>query len=346
MNRTLIIIRIVIWSAIALALIGLLVSGVLGNRFGGFSFEFNFGDGGNMKTVYEETVPVAGISDLTLDLKSMNVVFTASDSAEIRIVHEAAGDIDKDQYVKVEKTATSVTVKQPMPKGIWFFRTVVPQRLTVYLPTSYANALNINNTSGNLKIEPALYLSAFALRLTSGNFSCDAPLTAKDIIICMTSGDVNVNALSCDTYNIISTSGNVRGGSLSGKGSLRMTSGDVGFDSVTGVQHEIETTSGNIRINSISGKASLRDTSGNISATLKGPSADFTAHTSSGNIDVTLPKDASARIQASCSSGNIRGDVGFSYDEKGKHASATVGSGSATIDLSATSGNINVNTLQ
>lgn len=346
MNRSLIIIRIVIWAAIAIALIGLLVTGLLGRGFSGFGFEFNITDGGNMKTVYEETVPVAGINDLTLDLKSMNVVFTAADSDQMRIVHEAAGELSKDQYITVEKTATSITVRQPMPKGIWFFRSVVPQRLTVYLPASYANALTINNTSGNLKIEPALNLSAFALRLTSGNFSCDAPLTAKDILIRMTSGDVNVNALSCDTYDIASTSGNMRGGSLTGKGTLRMTSGEIGFESITGAQHEIETLSGNIRINSISGKASLRDTSGNISATLTGPSADFTAYTSSGNIDVTLPKDASARIQASCTSGNIRGDVGFSYDEKGKHASATVGSGSAAIDVSATSGNINVNTQQ
>lgn len=339
MNRRLIIVQIVIWSIVGLALLGVLLSGVLNQ---GFSFMTHISLGGNMKQVYENTVSLSGVNDITLNLTSMDVAISSSENDELRIVQYAAGNLKESDYVSVEQNGDKVTVSQPVWHGFWLFRMSVPQRLTIYLPASYAQSLTLHSTSGNVDIEPALNLSKLDLKLTSGNVYSDDTITAKDIRIRMTSGDVGVYALVSDTYDIASTSGNIRGGELTGKGNIRLTSGEIIFESIAGASHRLETTSGNIRIGTLIGEADLQATSGNVTAKFEAPLSNVTAHAGSGNVNLTLPTGAAASVKASCGSGNINGDVGFSYDKGGRNATATVNGGGAMIDASVGSGNITI----
>lgn len=339
MNRRLIIVQIVIWSLVGLALLGVLVSGVLKQ---GFSWMTHISLGGNMKQVYENTVSLSGVNDLTLELTSMDVTFAASENDELRVVQYATGDLKQSDYVTVEQSGDKVDIRQPIWHGFWLFRMSVPQRLTVYLPASYAQSLTLRSTSGNVDIEPALNLQKLELKLTSGNIYSDDTITAKDLRIRMTSGDVGVYSLVSDTYDISSTSGNIRGGELTGKGSMQLTSGEIVFESVTGASHRLGTTSGNIRIGSLTGDTEMQAASGNITAKFEGTLSTVTAHAGSGNINLTLPSGAGATVKATCGSGNINGDVGFSYDKDGRNATATVNGGGAVVDASVGSGNITI----
>ncbi len=339
MNRRLIITQIVIWSLIGIALLGVLVSGVLKQ---GFSFVTHISMGGNMKQVYEKTVSLTGVNDLTLELTSMDVTFAASENGELRVVQYAAGNLQESDYVTVEQSGDKVAVRQPVWQGFWLFHMPVPQRLTVYLPASYSQSLTLRSTSGNVDIEPALNLQKLDLKLTSGNVYSEDTITAKDLRIRMTSGDVGVYALVCDTYDIASTSGNIRGGELTGKGSIQLTSGEIIFESITGESHRLESTSGNIRIGALTGEADMQAASGNVTAKFMAPLSNITAHAGSGNINLTLPAGAGATVKATCGSGNINGDIGFSYDKNGKNATATVNGGGAVINASVGSGNITI----
>ncbi len=339
MNRRLIIVQIVIWSLVGLALLGVLVSGVLNQ---GFSLMNHINLGGNMKQVYDKSISLSGINDISLELTSMDVTFSASENEELRIVQYAAGNIKESDYVTVEQSGDKVSIRQPVWQGFWLFRISAPQRLTVYLPASYAQSLNLRSTSGNVDIEPALNLQKLDLKLTSGNIYSDDTITAKDLRIRMTSGDVGAAALLSDTYDIASTSGNIRGGELSGKGSIQLTSGEIIFESVAGASHRLESTSGNIRIGSLTGEADMQAASGNITVKLAAPLLNVSAHTGSGNINLTLPAGEGATVKATCGSGNINGDVGFSYDKGGRNATATVNGGGAAINASIGSGNITI----
>lgn len=63
-----------------------------------------------------------------------------------------------------------------------------------------------------------------------------------------------------------------------------------------------------------------------------------------GTIDLTIPHDADAAIEASTSVGSVKGNVPFAISRNvvGAQGSATIGSGAAAVHLTASTGSINV----
>lgn len=75
-----------------------------------------------------------------------------------------------------------------------------------------------------------------------------------------------------------------------------------------------------------------------------GSGQHVTVQSSVGSLNLTLPHNASARISASTSIGNIDGNIPLSLDRHtvGADGSATVGAGAATVHLTASTGSIHI----
>ena len=334
--KTLKILQLVVW----LVIIAFLLTFMLMFTFGKVNFPRFMGNEKQVELL-QQTENVNGITGITMDLYSTDVVIKPSSSDEILISYRGPESLKDKLDVTVSVDNGELTIKQNRTQQFFFLWNLTSKIIELSLPQSYTNRIDFENASGNLSISGDYQLTSFSSRMTSGDVNLEN-IACPDFSVDSTSGNVTLGTIAATNISITMTSGNLRAASITGDGNIKTLSGDIRIESLTG-NDQLFMTSGNINVSSFSGSGSVSCSSGNIDITIAESSGDFSAKTNSGNVDITLEEAASYMIEANCTSGNVSANFPMSFSDNKNHAAGQVGNAEQSqLDVRTTSGNIHL----
>lgn len=326
------------WRILALlALAALLIMVLIRSTKGEFAV-FGWYDDSSVETVLDERFDIDGVRQVNLDVGALTVEVVSTQEEQVRVVFQSNLPRDRRAELAVERDGDTFTVEQLSRVRIGLFLNV-REKVTLYLP--------------------AVYQDALSLRLRSGNLSLTGTRAFSDLSVSLTSGNMEIGDITADTYAVHASSGNVTLGNWVGEGRVQVTSGNIRALSLSGGGHEIKSTSGTVRIGSLSGESILHvtsgtirverfegsgkfsSTSGSVNAGIARITGDLALSCVSGTIRVTVPQSASFRFDAETLSGSVKTD--FPSTRDGRRTTATVGSDPVyTLRCDTTSGSIKV----
>ena len=301
--KTLRIVQIVAWSAVAVMLIGLLVF-FLTHGGNGFDFAFDLSHPAGAQ-VLEKAAETADIQTVEVDVKNADVIYKTG-GEDIRVVCYGDSKRDAEAFSAVQSGGT-LRVSQAWRMFDWNWLSWGSRRVEVTLPAGWHGNLALTSASGDVSLTGEMALSEANLSLTSGDVRLDSALTAQSFRIASVSGDIRLGSVDCKSFDIHSTSGDIRLESLAGAGEVRTTSGTISLGSLVRMD-------GSVKLSTVSGDVQL--------ALAQSVGADVDAHCLSGDISSTYPlsysgsrrNDASGKIgtapysslMLSTTSGDIR----------------------------------------
>ncbi|APG04468.1 hypothetical protein BJI69_11540 [Luteibacter rhizovicinus DSM 16549] len=204
---------------------------------------------------------------------------------------------------------------------------------------SWGSDTRMQPTVLNVRVPKAVSVE---INVVSAPVSIDG-LDGGKIEINSVSGRIRGNLRSPD-LNLQTVSGSIDLAGSAAKADLQTVSGDITAPTVT-ERVEAQTVSGRMTIGGGPWKqANFSTVSGDTQIT-GGPSRDgkIDVDSMSGDVQLQLPSDVSAKLEASTFSGSIRSDFGSpssGEDGPGKQLKTTIGSGSAHIHVESFSGDV------
>lgn len=369
---------IIVYSAIAICLIGLLVFFLL---TGGIKTS-NFSIGGSLKLVNVQKTNLEGINSLKINYKSEDVVIYASDNDELILKEYMSFTPKEEDLTNITKSGKELRLENKRNGwNGWFLGFNKSSRMEIYLPSDYKDNIYLSTVSGNIESELELLVKDFVAASSSGDIAFHE-VTGEDITIRSTSGSLSIDKAE-GNRKLSTSSGDIKVYGGSGNTEVSSTSGSIYVESALG-DFKAGTSSGDIKVEGTIGRKDIHSTSGEIilensegyikASTSSGDikirntngAGDF--HSTSGLIDVEFSKDASSLtddINAETSSGDIiisvpasltfefhantsSGDISFfndtiSYSKNNRKATATVGrSPSTQLTTETTSGDIKI----
>jgi hypothetical protein len=145
--------------------------------------------------------------------------------------------------------------------------------------------------------------------------------------------------------DLTTANGEVRVRGIQGTLVANTTNGDVDVTAVRGAV-EVHTTNGQIRIAKVEGPAVAGTTNGSVAAELTALPArgEIEFQTTNGNIELTLPRDLHATLEAGTTNGRV--NINYKMTTQGtlssKSVQGTIGGGGPRIKLETTNGTIDV----
>ena len=211
--------------------------------------------------------------------------------------------------------------------------------------------------------------SAVTSKSRSRAWSLDITTTSGDITvkqargktkISSTSGEIQVRSLE-GTVNTSTTSGDISLGKVTGavnlstsSGSIRLEEGQDGLDAEsTSGDIQVGLLKGEFRMDTTSGEIVLSDgacagkahsVSGDIRICLAELSGNLDVSTTSGAVELQLPKTADFQFRFNTSSGDCQTffQEALSFDGKRRNAKGQYGGGAHSVDISTVSGDLEV----
>lgn len=313
------------------ALVGLVI--ILGMAAGiciwsvSYAESYNYGQidvvfgGGKVELYNIREFDVQDINNIKLKYKSPNIIFLKGQDKIV--IKEYLRKNRKNAEAAMEVVNGTLQVnggEKGTVVNIFAFNTQ-SERIEVYLPDTYINAVEVIVTSGNIKADEAFHFKEFHASANSGNIFCE-----------------NITA---DVIEANTTSGNIRFGLAQGERIMSASSGNIHISKGEG-STSIKTASGGIRVENAAGSLRASAASGNISVDLIRIEESIEIGTTSGNISIEIPKESAFSYEGSAASGSIRTDFDefLTINEKKNRASGAYGGNSLTeIHTSAASGN-------
>ncbi len=297
-SRKLNVVQIIIWSAIAILLTGVIIFGISG---GGMYWNRE------MTVQKQETISLAGIEKIKMDFSSENIVITSTDEDSIRVVESANRNLRDREKFSASRDGSILDISQGQNRMFMnIFGMSMNRKVELFIPRSFAESLELQLNSGNVILSDNLSVKSFSSSIDSGNFDAG---TLK----------------------------------VAGEASIETDSGNVRIASMDSMAYDIKVTSGNTRIDYLKGSGEIKGTSGNIRVGRLDITEYADVRTTSGNIELAIPKELNFEFEGYTASGNINTDFEIMYQSDKKHASGKVG-GEPYVKLNAevTSGNINI----
>ncbi|WP_226011188.1 DUF4097 family beta strand repeat-containing protein [Halomicrobium salinisoli] len=150
------------------------------------------------------------------------------------------------------------------------------------------------------------------------------------------SGDVELTGVRGPT-TVDTSSGDVRARDVDGDVTVDTSSGDVTLQSV-GVA-TVDVSSGDVEVIDADGNVTADTSSGDV--TVANPGGDVDVSASSGDVSIRLPAEPGATVSADVTSGDIE-TTGLDVSTDGSTLETTVGDGSRTVDVSTSSGDVEI----
>jgi DUF4097 and DUF4098 domain-containing protein YvlB len=276
-------------------------------------------------TSFDETRKLQPDARVSLDnLKGLIQVDTW-DRAEIRIAGQR-GDGTTGLLIEGDAAELKVKIEYPEGGGSWFggwgSDRADDSELRVTVPVGVA--LTVDSVTASIVVRG---VAGATLEVDNVSGDVDLDTGANEVEVNTVSGDAKIAARSGDV-DVESVSGDVEvSGALVGRIQLEAVSGRLVLDS-SGKAKQVDA-------GVVSGDIELR--------TGLQPGGKLKAESLSGNLVVVLPRDASARVNASSFTGSIRSPLGKVETEEhgpGSSLETTLGSGDGRIDLETFSGDL------
>lgn len=161
-------------------------------------------------------------------------------------------------------------------------------KITIYLPTDKATALNIESSTGDITIAKGFAFENISINVSTGSIHLDS-LKARGLNLSTSTGSINIRDVVCDGRIITSVStGNTTISQAYCRGlSSTSRTGDIELINVVALGNfSFETRTGDIEFNSCdANEIYARTNTGDIEGTLRSDMI-FLAKTSTGDIDV------------------------------------------------------------
>lgn len=262
MNKTVNIIIIILLSIITIFVTGLFVYLMCGNSLN-FKFEFN-----NYSTNKVETKEFDLVDDININANLSDVLIEKSDTN--KIIVELYSDNNIDHSINVDNKKVDINFYDNNVFNIFKKK----NRVLVKLPEDYKDKLNINVTTGDVKIKSFKNLKSNII-VQTGDIIAEL---LDEAIIDSKTGDIkidNINKINCNNttgdikINMIndafinSKTGDVKINELNNSSDITVITGDVKVSNATINEDSfIKVTTGDVKIASYSG--AFIETSNNI----------------------------------------------------------------------------------
>ncbi|MDR4432950.1 LiaG family protein [Bacillus tequilensis] len=169
-----------------------------------------------------------------------------------------------------------------------------------------------------------------------------------DLTVRTSSGDVSVHGnhhLVLSELNAVSASGNIRVTDVRLQDlKVKGSSGDVTISNTNTKTAGIDLASGDTNLADVSGSLDVQMTSGNLVAALKKVTGPVSVSLTSGDADLSLPKNGSFTVNAKSSSGDVSSPYSFAEPaHKEEHQiTGSQGSGRHPIVMKTDSGDVTI----
>ena len=268
-------------------------------------------------------------------------------------INTISGDIEVVQNPGIEGVQVDLFVKREF--SLWSgtrnldnFRIIIQkQGNTVIASVEDRRSGSRQYSSGDVKFTFIVQVPTKAslnLRTISGEINADG--VEGQHYIQNHAGDLEIKNLTGEV-RVISTAGDIRLENLRGNIFAKTVSGDIMTDQNRG-EVRLRTTTGDITTTALSGTLVAATTSGDIHSEFNEVSVGVYLETSTGNIDLQLPKLAGYEIDASglsfnfdeLTGGEITKDIGF------RNANIQIREGGIPVNLKTVAGSIRVRETQ
>ncbi len=275
-----------------------------------------------------QTRPLAVDGQVSIDNVQGRVTVRTWNRPEVRITGSLGEGVEK-LVIEGDATDLRIEVRYPKSGGGWFGwggggKGPEPTMLEISVPAKAS--VSVDAVSANVDVA-----GTGGRRLALASVSGDVLVRgarAEEASFESVSGDVDVEV---DSRNV---SAETVSGDLLVKGRV---GGRIGLDTVSGDATLAAGIVERLSLSSVSGDAHL---SVGLAA-----SGSITADSVSGNVDLVLPRETSARLTIETFSGGISSPVGKVRSEEygpGQSLEAKMGAGSGSIRLESFSGNVRV----
>lgn len=129
---------------------------------------------------------------------------------------------------------------------------------------------------------------------------------------------------------------------------LQTSNGSISVEGVRG-EMRAETLNGSVHLREVAGNVDVSTTNGSVifdltnSATAGWSSSGFKLSTTNGSVRLNVPRDFSARVEASTVNGSIHTDFPVTVSgEIGKHMNFTLGSGGPLVEAKTVNGSVRI----
>ena len=154
-------------------------------------------------------------------------------------------------------------------------------------------------------------------------------------------GHINLKALK-GNLELKTLGGSVTGSELNGKISMKTMGGTIDLDNSKG-DMDVTSSGGNINLDQIAGSVTAHTLAGNVTASMVNLSGDLSLRTNAGNVSITLPKSAGAKLDLNGSNVSLHDNLKVSGNvNKGQVSGKLNGGGNYTITAHTYAGNVNL----
>lgn len=266
---------------------------------------FDFSKLGAVKYETKEYYLEDDFNNVVINVETEDIYFELSHDDKIKVEsfqHE--GD-----ELSVKVLNGTLYVEKELEKKIALNIDTKPRTITVYLPKSKIETINIKSTTGDIKIPEIFAINKLDIDETTGDINIKAnslgnlniKISTGDIVISNAlCGDININAstsdiileeVECSNFTTNGTTGSVRfsGVEISSKLSVHRSTGDIIFDSCDAGEIDIETTTGDICGLLLSPKSfDVKTTTGSVNVPKDSSGGICKLKTSTGDIMITV----------------------------------------------------------
>lgn len=225
-------VMIIVWVVIALVFVGVMVSGIVyGNSFwnrSGIGF-WTMGDDRNYTVVSDQSVDMDGVTLLDLEFGSQYVNIMASDGEEFRVVQQDVTEVGESERIRLEKNGSTIKVRIPTQRRVIVFGFNPPQKIDVYLPSSYHEALQLALRSGDLQMS-GFQFSDGVVKVSSGDMEL-GDLSFDDLELEVSSGNMDLRGVEAQAVRATVSSGYMEGTRIyADKANLTVKSGNIDWE--------------------------------------------------------------------------------------------------------------------
>ncbi|MBD5550343.1 MAG: DUF4097 domain-containing protein [Lachnospiraceae bacterium] len=286
---------------------------------------FHFGDGGGYTEVW---LPASYKGELTLTTSSGDI------TSEMDLVLE--------RDLKAASTSGEITMPDVTASNVSLGSTSGNVRIENIETNRNGTAgdINIATTSGDITLKQ---LSG-ETNIGSTSGYVNAETITGNAQIATTSGDITVQYIDGNAA-VESSSGNAKILEGSGERSISTSSGDITIDGADGLW-QIHTTSGEVCVKGQNDSGSIETTSGDVSLEIVELNGTLDINTNSGSVNMKFLQDSAFDFSADTTSGNIDTffDDDLKFSKKGNSAQGTYGQNSQgnSIRIGTTSGDVRI----